>query len=79
VRYGAYALPILKLISLRTLTYLALLYSFLMDSFHTGAAYSSCGSIAPVYIVFSASCFSPKIILAELDGAYTLKFELYLS
>jgi hypothetical protein len=64
-----YALAVLKLIS-RTLTYLALLYSFLMDSIHTGAAYSSCGSIALLYIVFSASCFSPQLILADLDKAF---------
>ena len=50
--------------------YLALLHSFLMDSTHTGAAYSSCGSIAPLYIVFSASCFSPQFNLAALDNAF---------
>ena len=64
------ALAILKVISLCTLTYLALLHSFLMDSIHTGAACSSCGSIAPLYIVFSASCFSPQLIVADLDNAF---------
>ena len=65
-----YALAIIKLISLCTLTYLVLLHFFIMDSTHTGAAYSSCGSIEPLYIVFSASCFSPQFNLADLDNAF---------
>ena len=46
-----YALAILKLISLCTVTYLALLYSFSIASFHPDTAYSICGSIAPLYNV----------------------------
>ena len=41
-----------------------------MASAHTGAAYSSCGSIAPLYIVLSASCFSPQFKHADLDNAF---------
>ena len=41
-----------------------------MDSIHTGAAYSSYGSIATLYIVFSASRLSPQSIRAELDNAF---------
>ena len=43
-----YALALLKLISLCTLIYFALLHSFLMASIHPGAVCSSCGSIAPL-------------------------------
>ena len=64
------AWAILKLISLCTLIYLALLHSFLMNSIHTGAAYSSCDSIAQFYIVLSASCSSLQLILADLDKAF---------
>ena len=65
-----YALAILKPIILCTLTYFAVLYSFLIASINTGTAYSSCGSIAPLYIVFKASCLSLQIILADLDNAF---------
>jgi len=65
-----YALAILKLIILCTLKYFAVLYSFLIASIDTGTAYSSCGSIAPLYIAFSDSCLSLPIILAELDNAF---------
>jgi len=37
-----------------------------MDSIHTDAACSDCGSVAPLYIVFSASRFSLQLILADL-------------
>jgi len=47
-----------------------LLHSLLMDSVHTVAAYSRCGSIAPLFIVFSASCLTPQAILADLDSAF---------
>jgi hypothetical protein len=71
-----YALAIHKLISLCTLTYLALLHSFFMDSVHTGAAYSSCGSIAPLCIALSASCFSPQLhhvtVLNTVDSCNTV-------
>jgi len=46
-----YALAILKLIILCTHTYLTLLHSLLINSIQTGAAYSSCGSIPPSYVV----------------------------
>jgi len=65
-----YALSILKLIILCILTYFAVFYSFLIASIDTGTAYSSCGSIAPLYIVFRASCLSLQLILAELDNAF---------
>ena len=65
-----YALAILKMISLCTLMYLALLHSLLIDSIHTGAAYSIFGSMAPLYIVFIASCLSPQLIVADLDNAF---------
>jgi hypothetical protein len=65
-----YAFAILKLIILCTLTCLALLLSFLMDTIHTDAAYSSCGSIASCYIVLSASCLSPQLIHADTDNAF---------
>jgi hypothetical protein len=71
-----YALAIRKLISLCTLMYLALLHSFFVDSIHTGAAYSSCGSIAPLCIVLSASCFSPQLqhvtVLNTVDSCNTM-------
>jgi hypothetical protein len=63
-------LAILKLINLCTLMYLALLHSLLIDSTHTGAAYKICGSMAPLYIVFNASCLSPHLIVADLDSAF---------
>ena len=65
-----YALAILKLMSLCTLTYLATLHSFLMGSMHTGAAHSSCGSVAPLYIAVSASRLCPQLILADLHNAF---------
>jgi hypothetical protein len=58
---------------------LALLHSFLMDSINTGAAYSSCGSTAPLYIVFSASCFSPQLILADLDNVFIRLVQLLVT
>jgi len=61
-----YASAFLKLISLCTLTYFALSHYTVMASVHTGAAYSNCGSIAPLYIVFNASCSSPQLILADV-------------
>ena len=65
-----YALAILKLISLYTLTYFALLLSFLMASIHADAVYRSYGSIALLCIVFSVSCLSPQLIFADLDDAF---------
>ena len=65
-----YTFAILKLMSLRTLVYFALLYSFFIESIHTGAAYSNCGNIAPLYIIFSASSLSPQLIVADLDRAF---------
>ena len=53
-----------------TLVSFALLYSFSIESIHTGAAYSNCGNIAPLYIIFSASWLSPQLILADLDRAF---------
>ena len=64
------ALAILKPSSLCIPTYFAMLHSFLMASIHTGAAYSNCASNAQLYIVFSASCLSPQLILADLDNAF---------
>jgi len=61
---------ILKLRSLCTLVYFRLLYSFFIESIHTGALYSNCGNIAPLYIIFSASWFSPQIIIAYFDRAF---------
>ena len=65
-----YALSILKLIILCILTYFAVLYWFLISSIRTGTAYSSCGSIPPLYIAFRASCLRLQLILAELDDAF---------
>jgi len=56
--------------SLCTLVYFALLYSFFIESIHSGAAYSNCGNIAPLYIIFSASWLSLQLILADLDRAF---------
>ena len=53
-----------------TLTYFAVLYSFLIGSIHTDTAYSSCGSIAPFHIVSRASCLGLQIILADIDNDF---------
>jgi hypothetical protein len=65
-----YAFAILKLMNLCTLVYFVLLYSFFIESIHTGAAYSNCGNIAPVYIVFCAPWLSSQLILADLDRTF---------
>jgi len=65
-----YAFAILKLMSLCTLMYLALLYFLFIDSIHTGSAYSNCGNIAQLYIIFNASCLSLQLILADLDSGF---------
>jgi len=41
-----------------------------MASIHTGTVYSSCGSIVLLYIVFSPSCLSLQLILADLDNVF---------
>jgi hypothetical protein len=66
-------------ISLCTLPYIALLHSLLMASTHTGATYSSFGSIAPLYIVLNASCLSLELILADLDDAFISLVHLSLT
>lgn len=65
-----YALRILKLINPCALTYFALLH-ILMASIYTGAEYKNCGSIAPLYIGFIASCLSIQLILADINKALT--------
>ena len=71
-----YALIILKQISLYSYIF-GFVAFFLMGSVHTGAAYSSCGSTAPLCIVFSSSCFIPQLILANLDNAFISLVHLY--
>ena len=39
-----------------------------MAFFHTGAPYRRRDSIAPVYIVFKAACFSPQFSFADLES-----------
>jgi hypothetical protein len=58
-----YALAIFVFISICTLIYFCLLYPYLIASMQTGALYRKRFKIAALYIVFSASRFSP----ADLD------------
>jgi hypothetical protein len=61
-----YYLAILIFISLCTLIYFSLLCLYCNASIQTGAPYSKSGSIAPLYIVLSVPCLSPKDILADV-------------
>lgn len=60
------ALAIRMFISLCTLIYFSLLYAYFIASIQSGSSCSKIGNVAPLYIVFSASCLSPHIF-ADLD------------
>ena len=62
-----FAFAMRMFISLCTLTYFRLLYSYFVASIQIGAPYNKRDNIAPLYIVFSASCLSRHGILADIS------------
>ena len=61
LEFVRYALAILMFMSRCTRMYFCLLCSYCMDSMQTGAPYNRRTSIAPLYMVCSASCETSMI------------------